>query len=117
MRKCAGESVSVISGQNAAEGRAARSYRVIAIAPGLAPITIRVTGECVTTGKGRTMDFFLVNRVEVREEAITVEDPSKMRVRGVDRPRDLATSSLALCRGSAPTIRIRRRADKLDHRD
>jgi hypothetical protein len=48
--------------------RAVRSYRVIAIAPGLAPITIRVTGECVTTGKRRTMDFFLVNRLEIREE-------------------------------------------------
>jgi hypothetical protein len=48
--------------------RAAGSYRVIAIAPGLAPITMRVTGECVTTGQRRTMDFFLVNRVEVREE-------------------------------------------------
>jgi hypothetical protein len=50
------------------QDRAARSYRVIAIAPGLAPITIRVTGECVTTGQRRTMHFFLVNRVEVREE-------------------------------------------------
>ena len=48
--------------------RAVRSYRVIAIAPGLAPITVRVTGESVTTGQRRTMDFFLVNRVEVREE-------------------------------------------------
>ena len=48
--------------------RAVRSYRVIAIAPGLAPITVRVTGECVTTGKRRTTDFFLINRVEVREE-------------------------------------------------
>ena len=49
--------------------RAARSYRIIAIAPGLAPITIRVTGECVTTGKRRTTDFFLVNQVEAREES------------------------------------------------
>jgi hypothetical protein len=48
--------------------RVARSYRVIAIAPGLAPITMRVTGESVTRGQRRTMDFFLVNRVEVREE-------------------------------------------------
>ena len=48
--------------------RAACSYRVIAIAPGLAPITMRVTGESVTTGQRRTVDFFLVNRVEVREE-------------------------------------------------
>jgi hypothetical protein len=59
---------SAISGRNAAKDRAARSYRVIAIAPGLAPITMRVTGESVTTGQRRTMDFFLVNRVEVREE-------------------------------------------------
>jgi hypothetical protein len=50
------------------QARAARSYRVIAIAPGLAPITMRVTGECVTTGQRRTIDFFLVNRVEVRDE-------------------------------------------------
>jgi hypothetical protein len=48
--------------------RAVRSYRVIAIAPGLAPTTMRVTGECVTTGLRHTTDFFLVNRVEVREE-------------------------------------------------
>jgi hypothetical protein len=50
------------------QGRATRSYRVVAIAPGLAPTTMRVTGACVTTGQRRTMDFFLVNRVEVREE-------------------------------------------------
>ena len=48
--------------------RAVRSYRVIAIAPGLAPTTIKVTGECVTTGLRHTTDFFLVNRVEVRED-------------------------------------------------
>jgi hypothetical protein len=42
-----------------------RSYRVIAIETGL--VTITVTGSCVTTGRRRTMDFFLVNRVEVRE--------------------------------------------------
>ena len=35
---------------------------------------MRVTGECVTTGQRRTMDFFLVNRVEVREEPTTSED-------------------------------------------
>ena len=51
-----------------AEPCCAQLISVIAIAPGLAPITIRVTGECVTTGKRRTTDFFLVNRVEVREE-------------------------------------------------
>ena len=50
------------------QGRAARTYRVIAIAPGLAPTTMRVTAECLTTGQRRTMDFFLVNRLEVREE-------------------------------------------------
>jgi hypothetical protein len=43
-------------------------YRVIAIARDLAPITIRVTGSCLTTGQQRMMDFFTVNRVEVREE-------------------------------------------------
>jgi hypothetical protein len=50
--------------------RGARSYRVIAVEPGLGPTTIRVTGECVTTGHRRTTDFFLVNRVEVREAPI-----------------------------------------------
>jgi hypothetical protein len=43
-----------------------RSYRVITIEPDR--FTITVTGSCVTTGRRRTMDFFLVNRVEVREE-------------------------------------------------
>ena len=47
--------------------RAARSYRVIAVEPGLGPTTIRVTGVCVTTGQRRTTNFFLVNWVEVRE--------------------------------------------------
>jgi hypothetical protein len=47
------------------QGRAARTYRVIAIAPGLALTTMRVTAECVTTGQRRSMDLFLVNRVEV----------------------------------------------------
>ena len=47
--------------------RAARTYRVIAIEPGLAPTTTRVTGQSVTTGQQRTVDFFLVNRVKVRE--------------------------------------------------
>ena len=50
------------------QNRAAQSYRVMAIAPGLAPTTMRVTAESVITGKQRTVDFFLVNRVEVREE-------------------------------------------------
>ena len=48
--------------------RAALSYRVVAITPGLARITMRVTGESVTTGQRRTVDFFLVNQVEVHEE-------------------------------------------------
>jgi hypothetical protein len=50
------------------QGRAARTYRVTAIAPGLAPTTVRVTAACVTTGQRRTMDFFLANRLEVQEE-------------------------------------------------
>ena len=50
------------------EGGDTRGYRVIAIARDLAPITIRVTASCVTTGQRRIMDFFTVNRVEVREE-------------------------------------------------
>ena len=68
MRKCAGELRVGDIWTERHRHRAARSYRVIAIAPGLAPITMRVTGEFVTTGQRRTMDFFLVNRVEVREE-------------------------------------------------
>jgi hypothetical protein len=50
------------------QARAARTYRVIAIAPGLAPTTVRVTAACVATGQRCTMDFFWVNRLEVREE-------------------------------------------------
>ena len=50
------------------KGRATRSYRVMAIKRGLARTTMRVTAASVTTGKQRTVDFFLVNRVEVREE-------------------------------------------------
>jgi hypothetical protein len=68
MRKYAGELRVGDIWTECRPDRAVRSYRVIAIAPGLAPITIRVTGECVTTGQRRTTDFFLVNRVEVREE-------------------------------------------------
>jgi hypothetical protein len=49
-------------------GRGTRSYRVIATAPGLGPTTIMVTGLCVTTGRRRTMEFFVVNRMEIREE-------------------------------------------------
>jgi hypothetical protein len=50
------------------KGRAARTYRVIAIKPGSAPTTMRVTAACVTTGQLRAMYFFLVNRVEVRDD-------------------------------------------------
>jgi hypothetical protein len=50
------------------EGGDRRGYRVIAIGRGLTPITIRVTGLCVTTGQRRMMDFFTVNRVNVRDE-------------------------------------------------
>jgi hypothetical protein len=49
------------------QGRA-RTYRVIAIAPGLTRSTLRVTAADVTTGQRRTLNFFLVNRVEVRDE-------------------------------------------------
>jgi hypothetical protein len=47
--------------------RAAQSYRVMAITPGLVSTTMRVTGECIATGRRRTINFFLVNRVEVRD--------------------------------------------------
>ena len=50
------------------QNREPHSYRVIAIAPGLARITMRVTAASMTTGKPRTFDFFLFNRVEVPEE-------------------------------------------------
>ena len=56
------------------QGRAARTYRVIATVPGLAPTTVRVTAACVTTGQRRTMDFFLANRVEVRDVVRPSED-------------------------------------------
>ena len=68
MRKYAGELRISDIWTERPRRRAARSYRVIAIAPGLAASTIRVAGECVTTRQRRTMDFFLVNRVEIREE-------------------------------------------------
>jgi hypothetical protein len=58
----------IASARSPTAGRAARTYRVMAIAPGLAPTTMRVTAACVTTGQRRTMDFFLANRLEVREE-------------------------------------------------
>jgi hypothetical protein len=50
------------------QGRATPSYRVMAIKRGLARTTMRVTAASVTTGKQRTVDLFLVNRVDVREE-------------------------------------------------
>ena len=56
------------------QGRAALIYCAIAITPGLAPTTIRITAACVITGRRRTMDFFLVNRVEVREAMSPSED-------------------------------------------
>ena len=74
MRKCAGELRVGDVWTERPHGRASLSYRVIAIAPGLASTTMRVTGECVTTGQQRTMDLFLVNRVEVREAMSPSED-------------------------------------------
>jgi hypothetical protein len=50
------------------QGRATHSYRIIRIEPGLAPTTTRMMAVSVITGKQRTFDFFLVNRVEVHEE-------------------------------------------------
>jgi hypothetical protein len=50
------------------QDRAAHRYRVIAIAPGLAPTTVRVLAASLATGRRRTMNFFLANRVEVHEE-------------------------------------------------
>ena len=49
------------------QGRAPHTFRIIRIEPGLAPITVRVKAVSVITGKQRTFDFFLVNRVEVHE--------------------------------------------------
>jgi hypothetical protein len=68
MLKCAGELRVGDVWMERRQGRAARTYRVIAIASGLAPTTMRVTAECLTTGQRRTTDFFLVNRLEVWEE-------------------------------------------------
>jgi hypothetical protein len=69
MRKYAGElRVGDVWTQHS-QGRAPHSYRIITIGPGLAPITVRVKAVSVTTGKQRTFDFFLVNRVEVHEES------------------------------------------------
>ena len=50
------------------DGRDTRRYRVTAIERDLTPIAIRVTGSCVTTGKRRMMDLFIVSRVDVSEE-------------------------------------------------
>jgi hypothetical protein len=49
-------------------GRNTHSYRVIATAPGPGPITINVTGLSVITGRRRTMEFCVINRVHVGEE-------------------------------------------------
>jgi hypothetical protein len=49
-------------------GRAPHSFRIIRIEQGLAPTTTRMVAVSVTTGKQRTFDFFLANRVEVHEE-------------------------------------------------
>ena len=65
MRKYAGELRVGDVWTERPQNRMAHSYRVMAITPGLASTTVRVTGECVTTGRRRTLDFFLVNRVEV----------------------------------------------------
>ena len=48
-------------------GRSPHSYRIIRIEPGLTPTTKRMMAVSVITGKQRTFDFFLVNRVEVHE--------------------------------------------------
>jgi len=45
-----------------------RTYRVTAITPGLTRSTLMVTAACATTGQRRTLNFFRVNRVEVRDE-------------------------------------------------
>jgi hypothetical protein len=67
--------------------RAARTYRVIAIEPGLAPTTMRMTGECVTTGQRRTMDFFLVNGSRfVPNGCNSPEDPARGTLRVIGEP-------------------------------
>jgi hypothetical protein len=50
------------------KGRAPASYRIVRIEPGLAPVTVRVKAVSAITGKQRTFDFFLVNRVKIHEE-------------------------------------------------
>jgi hypothetical protein len=70
MRKCAGELRVGDVWTERPQNRVAQSYRVIAIAPGLAPTTMRVTAESMTTGQRRTVDFFLVNLVEVLAERV-----------------------------------------------
>jgi hypothetical protein len=75
-------------------GGATRSYRVIAVAPGLAPNTMRVTGESVTTGQRRMTDFFLINRVEVHEEQLRSSRHAEASATAVDHltaPTEAAT--------------------------
>jgi hypothetical protein len=69
MRKYAGELRVGDVWTERPQNRVATSYRVIGIALGLTSTTMRVTAESVTTGRRRTVSFFPVNRVEVREEA------------------------------------------------
>jgi hypothetical protein len=71
--------------------RAARTYRVIEVASGLAPTTMRVTGECVTTGQRRTTDFFLVNRIEVHEARSPRHDETSATE--VDQPNTRADAA------------------------
>ena len=68
MRKYAGELRVGDVWTERQKNRAPQAYRVVAIAPGLAQSTIRVTAASVTTGQHRTVDLFLVNRVEIRDE-------------------------------------------------
>ena len=78
------------------QGRAAPIYRAIAITPGLAPTTIRITAACVITGRRRTMDFFLVNRVEVHEErSLRHAENSATAVDQPNAPADAAVHHLA----------------------
>jgi hypothetical protein len=93
------------------QDRSARSYRAIAISPGLGPNTIRVIAKCVTTGRQRQMNFFLVNflvnKVEVRAgsqnadedlcagrldqlpDPLSIPDPARQGPTSSRRPVDL----------------------------
>jgi hypothetical protein len=94
------------------QGRATRSYRVIAIAPGLAPTTMRVTRECVTTGQRRTTYLFLVNRVEVHEDrssghaetsATAVDQPNTPADAAAQQPNSLDCAPCGPTRATAIT--------------